>query len=66
MLAPLGFVMAIGRNLQRMTTGTAQMLFWGFAAVMGLSMSMLFLAYTGVVDRADLLRDRRGVPGLSL
>ena len=33
--------------MQRMASSTLQVLFWAFAAVMGLSLSTLFLAYTG-------------------
>ena len=46
--SPLGFVFAMSFGVSRMRTSTLQMLFWGFAAVMGLSMSTLFLVYTGV------------------
>jgi FtsH-binding integral membrane protein len=48
MLAPLGFVMAMSFGLNRMSTGTLQTLFWAFAVVMGLSLSSIFLVYTGV------------------
>jgi len=47
-LSPLGFVFAMSFGVNRMRTSTLQILFWAFAAVMGLSMSTLFLAYTGV------------------
>jgi FtsH-binding integral membrane protein len=47
MLAPLGFVMAMSFGLHRMQTATLQMLFWAFAAVMGLSMSTIFITFTG-------------------
>jgi FtsH-binding integral membrane protein len=47
-LAPLGFVFALSLGNRRMQTGTVKALFFAFAAVMGLSMSTLFLAYTGV------------------
>ena len=47
-LAPLGFVMAMSFGLNRMSTGTLQTLFWAFAVAMGLSMSSIFLVYTGV------------------
>ena len=43
-------------------TGTLQLLFWGFAALMGLSMSTLVPGLYRDVDRADLLRDRGGLP----
>jgi FtsH-binding integral membrane protein len=45
--APLAFVLAISFGLQRMSTGTLQLCFWAFAAVMGLSISSIFLVYTG-------------------
>jgi FtsH-binding integral membrane protein len=45
-LSPLGFVFAMSFGVNRMSRATLQMLFWGFAAVMGLSMSTLFLAFT--------------------
>jgi len=47
-LAPLGFVMAMNFGLNRMKTSTLQALFWAFAVSMGLSMSSIFLVYTGV------------------
>jgi FtsH-binding integral membrane protein len=47
-LSPLAFVFAMSFGVNRMSTATLQMLFWGFAAVMGLSMSTLFIAFTGV------------------
>ena len=46
-LAPLGFVMAMNFGLNRMKTSTLQALFWAFAVSMGLSMSSIFLVYTG-------------------
>lgn len=47
MLAPLGFVIAIGVGLQRMRTSTLQACFWAFAGIMGLSLASIFLVYTG-------------------
>ena len=47
MLAPLGFVLALSFGIQRMSAGTAMMLFWIYAAVMGLSLGGIFLVYTG-------------------
>ena len=46
-LSPLGFVMVLSYGINRMQAGTAQLLFWLFSAVMGLSMSTIFLVYTG-------------------
>jgi len=47
-LAPLGFVLFLSFRIQNMSLGTAQATFWGYAAIMGLSMASLFLIYTGV------------------
>lgn len=46
-LAPLGFIMVMSFGVHKMSSGTLQMIFWAFAAVMGLSISWIFLAYTG-------------------
>jgi uncharacterized protein len=46
MLSPLAFVMAMSFGLHRMSTATLQMLFWVFAAVMGVSMSTIFITFT--------------------
>ena len=45
--APLAAVLFLGFKIQSMSFKAAQMAFWGFAALMGLSMSNIFLAYTG-------------------
>ncbi|MES2336683.1 MAG: Bax inhibitor-1/YccA family protein [Pseudomonadota bacterium] len=47
MFSPLAFVMVLSFGINRLSTGAAQMIFWAFAAVMGLSMSTIFLVYTG-------------------
>jgi FtsH-binding integral membrane protein len=47
MLAPLAFVLVLSYGIQRLNLGTAQMLFWAFSAIMGLSLSGIFLVYTG-------------------
>lgn len=47
MLAPLGFVLALSFGIQRMSAGTAMLLFWIYAAVMGLSLGGVFLVFTG-------------------
>lgn len=46
-LSPLAFVMVLSFGINRLSTGAAQAIFWAFAAVMGLSMSAIFLVYTG-------------------
>ncbi len=47
MLAPLGFVFFFSARLHAIKPATAQLLFWAFAGLMGLSLSYIFLAYTG-------------------
>ena len=47
MLSPLAFVLVLSFGINKLSTGTAQILFWAFAAVMGLSLSSIFLVYTG-------------------
>ena len=47
MLAPLGFVFFLGAKIQTMSVSAAQITFWAFAAVMGLSMASIFLVFTG-------------------
>ena len=44
-LAPLGMVMWLSFGINRISTATAQILFWVFAFVMGLSLSTIFLVY---------------------
>jgi len=45
-LAPLGMVMVISAGIDRLKPATAQMLFWVFSALMGISLSSIFLVYT--------------------
>ena len=47
MLSPLAFVMVLSFGINRMKASTAQLVFWGFASVMGLSLANIFLAFTG-------------------
>jgi FtsH-binding integral membrane protein len=65
-LAPLGFVFAMSFGMQRMASSTLQVLFWAFAAVMGLSLSTLFLAYTGASIAQTFFATAAAFLGLSL
>jgi FtsH-binding integral membrane protein len=47
MLAPLAFVLVLSFGIQRMSTATAMLLFWIYAAVMGLSLGSIFSVFTG-------------------
>ena len=46
MLAPLGFVFFLGARIQKIQASTATTLFIIFAALMGMSLSSIFLIYT--------------------
>lgn len=47
MLAPLAFIMVMSFGVRKMSFSTLQMVFWAFAAAMGVSMASIFLVYTG-------------------
>jgi FtsH-binding integral membrane protein len=46
MLAPLAMVFVISFGINRLKPATAQMLFWAFSALMGISLSSIFLVFT--------------------
>lgn len=47
MLAPLAFIMVLSFGVHKMSFSTLQLVFWAFAAAMGVSMASIFLVYTG-------------------
>ena len=47
MLSPLAFILVMSFGINRLSTGALQACFWGFSVVMGLSLSTIFLQYTG-------------------
>ncbi|SCZ54132.1 Bax inhibitor-1/YccA family protein [Epibacterium ulvae] len=47
MFAPLAFVFGFSAAINRMSAATAQLVFYAFAAVMGVSISWIFLTFTG-------------------
>ena len=47
MLAPFGLALLLGFRVSRMSPAAAQATFWGYAALMGLSLAGIFLVYTG-------------------
>ncbi|QKG70121.1 Bax inhibitor-1/YccA family protein [Erythrobacter mangrovi] len=65
-LAPLAFILAISFGLNRMSYGTLQVLFWSFATAMGLSLSTIFLVYTGESIAATFFATAGAFAGLSL
>ena len=48
MFAPLGVVFLFGAKIKSMKYETAQLVFWVFAGLVGLSISYIFAVYTGV------------------
>ncbi len=48
MFSPFAFILVLSFGINRMKASTAQMVFWAFAAVMGLSLSHIFITFTGV------------------
>jgi FtsH-binding integral membrane protein len=65
-LSPLAIVFAMSFGANRMSTGTLQLLFWAFAGLMGLSMSTLFLAFTGASIAQTFFATTAAYLGLSL
>jgi FtsH-binding integral membrane protein len=53
MLAPLAFIIYFQMKIQSMSLGRMQSLFWIYCALMGLSMSLIFMVFSGTdVTRA--------------
>lgn len=65
-LSPLAIVFAMSFGANRFSTVTLQAMFWGFAALMGLSMSTIFLVYTGGSIAATFFATAGAFAGLSL
>ncbi|WP_308815437.1 Bax inhibitor-1/YccA family protein [Sphingomonas sp. GV3] len=66
MLAPLGVVFAMSFGQGRFSTGTLRALFWAFATLMGLSLSTIFLVYSGTSIAGAFFATAAGFAGLSL
>ena len=67
MLAPLGFVFFLSARIQSMSASAAQITFWAFAAVMGLSLSTALLTPTRLYVKSCLraIRETGAVKGLA-
>ncbi len=63
MLAPLGFIFAMNYNR---SAATLQVLFWTFCAVMGLSLSAIFLVFTASSIASTFFATAGAFAGLSL
>lgn len=65
-LSPLAFILVMNFGLNRMSTFGLQASFWGFATAMGLSMSTIFLVYTGASIAQTFFATAAAFLGLSL
>ncbi|HYD25863.1 MAG TPA: Bax inhibitor-1/YccA family protein [Croceibacterium sp.] len=66
MLSPLAIVFTMSFGQGKFSTGTLQAMFWGFAVLMGLSLSTVFLVYTGTSIAATFFATAGAFAGLSL
>jgi FtsH-binding integral membrane protein len=66
MFAPLLFVMVLSFGINRLSTRAAQGLFWAYAVAMGLSLSSIFLMYTGTSIAQTFFATAAAFAGLSL
>jgi len=66
MFAPLIMVFAFGAMINRLSAAGAQLFFYAFSAVMGVSISYIFAVYTGVSVAQTFLVTSIAFAGLSL
>lgn len=66
MLAPLAVVFAFSATIHKMSTAMAQLVFLGYSALMGLSISFIFAVYTGTSIAQTFLITAIAFAGLSL
>ena len=65
-LSPLAIVFAMSFGQNKFSLPTLQAMFWGFAVLMGLSLSTIFLRYTGGSIAATFFATAGAFAGLSL
>ncbi len=66
MFAPLIMVFAFGALINRLSVAAAQLFFYAYAALMGLSLSFIFAVYTGTSIATTFLVTAIAFAGLSL
>ncbi|MBR9763111.1 MAG: Bax inhibitor-1/YccA family protein [Rhodobacteraceae bacterium] len=66
MFAPLAMVFGFSAMINRFSAAAAQLFFYGFAAVMGLSLAWIFVAFTGMSIAQVFLVTSIAFAGLSL
>ena len=65
-LAPLGVVMWLNFGINRISTGTARILFWVYAGLLGVSLSTIFFVYTAGSIATAFFATAAGFASLSL
>lgn len=65
-LSPLAIVFAMSFGANRLSEGTLQGLFWGYAGLLGVSMSTIFIAYTASSIAGAFFATAAGFAALSL
>ncbi|WP_295443428.1 Bax inhibitor-1/YccA family protein [Sphingorhabdus sp. EL138] len=65
-LSPLALILVMNFGLNKLSTGALQACFWAFAGLMGLSMSTIFLVYTGASIATTFFATAAAFAGLSL
>lgn len=66
MLSPLAIVFAMSLGANRFSAGALQAMFWGFATLMGMSLSTIFLVYTSESIALTFFATAAAFAGLSL
>ena len=66
MFAPLAFVFGLSASVNRMQPATARLVFFAFSAVMGISVSWIFLVYTSASIAQTFFVTAAAFAGLSL
>jgi uncharacterized protein len=65
-LSPLAIVFGMSFGANRLSTAALQAMYWGFATLMGLSLSTIFLVYTGQSIATTFFATAAAFAGLSL
>jgi uncharacterized protein len=65
-LSPLAMVFVLSFGINRLSETAAKAIFWAYAALMGVSLSTIFLVYTGSSIATTFFATAAGFAGLSL
>ena len=66
LFAPLGLVMWLQMGINRISERTAQAIYWAYAALLGVSLSTIFVVYTGTSIAQTFFATAAAFLGLSL